>query len=228
MIVATIWGSMSDDYSYNSEKAIQERALEKKRQDTIESGFIAFLKSLKPTRKLLEISHIMWKQIWDFRLESAASAQAGATRDAQKLEQKIESLPDRIAETTTPSVAKAYEKRTATLEREKLILEEKAAKTHKPLHSFEEMFELVMHFPSNHYKIWEKGNLHEKRLMLRMAFLERLAYQRNEGFRTPKTTLLFKVLEGFNMAGFGIVHPRGFEPLASAFGGYSPKEIPKI
>jgi len=33
MIVATIWGSMSDDNSYNSEHSIKARALEKKRED---------------------------------------------------------------------------------------------------------------------------------------------------------------------------------------------------
>ncbi len=189
------------------------------RRDSVENEFMAILASLKPTKKLFDLSKAIWKQVWFFRLTSAASVQADAQRDAQALDKKIESLLDRIVETTTPSVIKAYEKRIAGLEREKLILEERAVKTHKPQRSFEEMFELAMHFLSNPQKLWEKGDLHEKRMVLRMAFMERLAYQRNEGFRTPKTTLPFKVLEGFDMAVFGMAHPRGFEPLASAFGG---------
>ena len=33
--------------------------------------------------------------------------------------------------------------------------------------------------------------------MLQLAFADRLAFCPNEGFRTPKTTLPFKLLEGF-------------------------------
>ncbi len=36
-----------------------------------------------------------------------------------------------------------------------------------------------------------------QRTVLRLAFAEQITYARNEGLRTPKTTLPFKVLEGF-------------------------------
>lgn len=181
------------------------------RRDAVENEFMAILTSFKPTKKLFDLSKAIWKQVWSFRLESAASVQANAKRDTQALDEKIESLLDRIVEATTPSVIKAYEKRIANLEREKLILEERASKTHKPQRSFEEMFELAMYFLANPQKLWEKGNLHEKRMVLRMAFMERLAYQRNKGFRTPKTALPFKALGDNTIGNFRMAHPRGVE-----------------
>ena len=55
--------------------------------------------------------------------------------------------------------------------------------------------------------------------MLNLAFLEPIAYDRSKGIRTPKTTLPFKALGNFGMENLEMAHPRGFEPLASAFGG---------
>ncbi|MGH1353588.1 MAG: hypothetical protein ACRBBS_00710 [Thalassovita sp.] len=37
-----------------------------------------------------------------------------------------------------------------------------------------------------------------QRTVLRLAFAEQITFARNEGLRTPKTTLPFKVLEGFS------------------------------
>ncbi|WP_417449542.1 recombinase family protein [Kordiimonas sp.] len=192
------------------------------RRDLIENEFTDILASLKPSSKLLELSKAMWKQIWDFRLGSAASVAQAAKREVQAVQKQIDTLLDRLVDASTPSVIAAYENRIDKLEREKLILEERAEKSHKPQRGFDEMFELAMQFLSNPCRIWENGNLPEKHMVLKMAFLERIAYQRNEGFRTPETTLPFKVLGGSDTANFKMAHPRGFEPLASAFGGVVP------
>ena len=39
--------------------------------------------------------------------------------------------------------------------------------------------------------------MEDKRTVLKLAFADNLAYDRNEGFRTPKTALPFKALGGF-------------------------------
>ena len=94
-------------------------------------------------------------------------------------------------------ICEAYETRIDKLERKKLICQEKAGKTHQPKHSFEEMFELSIQFLSNPHKLWGSGKFNLQRTVLKLVFFDRLTYDRNEGFRTPKTALPFKVLGGF-------------------------------
>ena len=51
-----------------------------------------------------------------------------------------------------------------------------------------------------------------KTLVLRLAFSERITYHRNEGYRTAKTTLPFKVLADFQHGKSELVPPDGLEP----------------
>lgn len=51
-----------------------------------------------------------------------------------------------------------------------------------------------------------------KQVALRLAISERIAYHRDQGFRTPKTVLLFKVLGDFTGGVSKLVGRDGFEP----------------
>ena len=93
-----------------------------------------------------------------------------------------------------PSVVTAYENRIAKLEKEKLLLGEQLADTGQPTRPFREMFEHSMAFFANPCNLWASERFEDKRAVLRLTFSERLAYCRKSGFRTPKTTLPFKVL----------------------------------
>ena len=126
---------------------------------------------------------------------------------------------DRIVESQNDRVTKAYEERIAKLEREKIRLEEAIANSGKSKHTFEELFELSMSFLANPWKIWVSEDFALRRMVLRLAFAERIAYSRKTGLRTPKKAYPFKALEGFQLGECKMVHPTGFEPVTSAFGG---------
>nr|MBP9233303.1 hypothetical protein [Hyphomonadaceae bacterium] len=85
--------------------------------------------------------------------------------------------------------------------------------------AYKELFELAMAFLSSPYKLWEKGDFVLKRTVLRLAFSERVAYNRKTGLRTIETALPFKVLAALGMGENMMAHPTGFEPVTSAFGG---------
>lgn len=59
------------------------------------------------------------------------------------------------------------------------------------------MFELAITFLASPCNIWEKGTFAERRAVLKMAFIGRLAYSRKSGFRTPKISIPFKALADF-------------------------------
>ena len=77
---------------------------------------------------------------------------------------------------------------------------------------FEDFIELSLKFLSSPWKIWESGNMTLRRTVLRLVFTERLAYCRNEGYRTPKTTLPFKALAEIQQGKGELVRAGGLEP----------------
>ena len=154
----------------------------------------------------------MFKNVWDQRVEQAHAGMVSLKRDVTKIEKQIGGLLDRIVDTTIPSVASAYEKRLARLEQDKLVAQEKLSKTAQPSHSFEQLFELASAFLANPWKLWDSGQLTLQRTVLKLTFVERISYCRKTGLRTPKTTLPFKVLEGFTSQNSEMAEAQGFEP----------------
>ena len=166
-------------------------------RDKIESEFAALLTSLQLTESLVQIAAAMFKDQWDTQLRQTAALAKTLKRDIVKAEEKIEQLIERVIDASNPRVIAAYEKRIEDLEREKLVLREKALQTGKPRKTFDELFELSIKFLSSPCKIWKSGQFDMQRLVLKLVFSEHLAYCKNEGFRTPKTTLPFNMLGAF-------------------------------
>lgn len=115
-------------------------------------------------------------------------------REIVKIDAQIENFLDRIVEATSQSVVAAYEKRIGTLERSKLVLEEKRGNSTRQHGTFEELFELAFGFLANPSKIWNLGRIECQKLVLKLAFYDRLEYAPETGLRTPKTSLPFKAL----------------------------------
>ncbi|MGB3215195.1 MAG: recombinase, partial [Alphaproteobacteria bacterium] len=124
---------------------------------------------------------------------------------------QIESLLDRIVDASSASVVGAYEKRIGTLESEKLLMEENLSSVGKPVRTFEEMFEHALAFLSNPLKLWLSDRIEHKRTALKLIFSERLAYDLESGFRTPKISMPFKLLADYSGGKNRMAHPGRFE-----------------
>ncbi|MFC3569344.1 hypothetical protein [Paracoccus simplex] len=101
---------------------------------------------------------------------------------------------ERIVEADNASVIKAYEGKIAKLEREKLLLTERAAQIVPPKGRLEEFIEPALEFLGNPWNLYENGSLAFKRTVLRLAFAEPLRYSMDSGYRTAETAFPFKVL----------------------------------
>lgn len=91
-----------------------------------------------------------------------------------------------------------YEKQLRKLRERQLLLTENCEKSTKETSDFDETFRTALKFLENPCILWTFGNLHDRKLPLRLAFEEKLPYHRNGGFRTARTTLPFNVLVGIN------------------------------
>lgn len=166
------------------------------RRDELEGAFEELLMELRPHRNLFELGATVFREMWNSQKKKSADNAKGLKSEIKKIEKQIDQLLDRIVDASTPSVVSAYERKIAKLESDKLLMSEKAAQSTKTPHTFEQMFELALMFLSNPQKLWSSKLIEHKRAVLKLTFSERLAWQRNQGFRTPKISMPFKALAG--------------------------------
>jgi len=177
----------------------------------LENAFSELLAKLQPTQELVNTAKVAFKSFWEQRNTQMENLEKTARQEITKLEKQIELLVDRIVDTDSPTAVEAYEKRIAKFEKDKLIMAEKLSNRDRIIRPYDEMFEHAFQFLANPWKLWSSDRLEDKKTVLKLAFQERLPYHRETGFRTPKTTIPFKVLAGFNMGKCEMAHSGRFE-----------------
>ncbi|MEL6486419.1 MAG: recombinase family protein [Pseudomonadota bacterium] len=182
-------------------------------RDALEGEFAALLKSLRPAAPLIAMAREMFFDAWDQRSKQAGDVLKSLKGDLRQIERQIDKLLDRIAESASPRAAQAYERKLDALEGERLSAEDKIERFTLESGSSgvqaRKKLELALTFLANPWKIWEKGDSAMRRMVLRLVFLEPLEYCPKNGTRTPKTTLPFKVLGGFETSESGLVQQTG-------------------
>ena len=182
------------------------------RKDKIEGDFEALLRELQPAPKLFGMARAMFKNCWDeFRRNATACAQS-AKAEIAAIEKKTDQLMERIISADSETLIAAYEKQIKKLEAQKIRLRENAANQGQPLASFDELYRTACAFLSNPWKLWASEHLEHKRMVLRLAFPGRLAYCRNQGYRTAGIAEPFRLLGAIATPRFGLVGPEGLEP----------------
>ena len=180
----------------------------------IEGAFADLLHQLQPTANLFRAARAMFKDLWESRLASGEARARTLKTELEKTGKQIEQFLDRIADTNIPSVISTYEKRILNLEEQKILISEKIENSGQPIRGFDETLRTSLEFLASPWNLWDSERLEDKRMVLKLAFADRLTYVRNEGFRTANPTLPFKVLAGFAGSKGSMVEARGIEPLS--------------
>ena len=193
------------------------------RRDVIEREFTELLADLKPSRGVVRSAARMFADLWEHQARQAKAVADRLNSEIRDIEGKIDQLVENTLHVSKGRVLGAIEARIDQLEREKLILQEKAANSGRPIKSFEEMFEHSMSFLTNPCKLWDSGCFDLQRTVLKLVFSEPIKYRRKEGFRTPQTALPFQLLNQISHS-TAPEKEQHFQRLAggSAMGGASP------
>ncbi len=181
------------------------------RAEKIDAAFAEIMQSLQPSTGMISLVKRMLKNAWHQRLAHSDATNEGAKREIAQLDKQLDGLLLRIVETENPTVVAAYEKKIAKLEQDKLVLADQLAQKSKPKHSLDEIFELSIAFLTNPCNLWEKGDLTLRKTVLRLALQAPLAYSRENGFRTPQTSVIFRFLRDLKEK-CEMVPRRGLEP----------------
>ena len=186
------------------------------RRDVIEGEFEDLLKTMRPTPGLIGLVRAMFKDAWTQRSEQLSVTKRALAKQISKLEREIDNFLDRIGETGSAHAAKAYERKIERLEKDKLLKQEKLGQMGIPANAASKNIELALGFLSNPWKIWISGNSEHRKLVLKLAFAERLPYQRKEGYRTPQASVIFRFLGNFGQ-NLEMVPGGGIEPPTRGF-----------
>ena len=186
-------------------------------RDRVEAEFETLLRSLQPAKALFELVHAMFKNAWDQRRQQAQGALSILQKEIRELDAQTDKLLERIVETDGVAIVSAYEKKIGQLSARKLVLTEKLDQIGRPQYPFEDLFELAMRFVSSPWNIWNSGQFNLRRMVLRLAFAERISYSRENGFSNPKFALPFNILREIDMEKSVVARPKGFEPLTLRF-----------
>ena len=167
------------------------------RRADIEEGFEEVLTAITPAPHMIAATKSMFRDMWD-QLHGVQSASTDALKaQLKRLEDQGDKLMDRILEAPESLVAR-YEMRLSEIEREKVGLREQLDTARQPPARFDNVYRTVFGFLENPQKLWRSSHYERRRAVLRMAFRTHLRYDRKRGYRTPKTTLPFRVLGGLD------------------------------
>ncbi|NQW11399.1 MAG: recombinase family protein [Alphaproteobacteria bacterium] len=167
------------------------------RREVIEGRFAVLLAGIEPSPAMFAVAKDMASRVWDQMSEQAASVRQQARSRMAEIEKQTAAFLDRIVEASSQTVIARYEQRITELERERLLMTEKLEAKARPRKSFGEMFELTLNALSSPCTQWKNGTLDTRRTLLNVTFEDRLIYCRNEGFRTPKTSMVYSMLSRF-------------------------------
>lgn len=181
----------------------------------LEGRFDAVLAGLKPNMGVFRMLTDMFKDAWEAGRKQMAVEAAALKRQQAEVEVRVAQLVDKMVETDSPTLLAAYEDRIKKLELDKALMAEKIAECGRPLRGFEETYRTSLEFISNPYKLWESDELDDKRMLLRLAFASPVEYCKNEGYRTPLTSLPFRVFGGKEVVDEKMVGVTGLEPVTS-------------
>ena len=187
------------------------------RRDRLEGEFTTLLGKLSPAPELFKVAAAMFKDIWMSGIGAQEARKQSLKTQLRKADKQVNQLLERIVEAESPTVIRAYEKRIQELEQDKLTVQEQIATCGRPVRDFDDTLRTALRFLAKPRQLWDSDRLADKRAVLKLTFTDRLAYVRNEGFRTPETTLPFSVLGGFHGPKGEMARPARFERATAWF-----------
>jgi site-specific DNA recombinase len=188
-------------------------------REKVEGAFETLLRSVTPAKELVELAAAAFRNHWNKQAMNADQSRKAIEKELAEIDRKVKQLLDRIVEAESPTVIGAYENRIAELESTKLLLKDKMARAAQPKRDFDESFRNALAFLASPWNLWKNGSLSDKKMALRLTFPKHLVYDPKGAVRNSELSFPFKMLFDLNNSKMEMAHPRGFEPLASAFGG---------
>ena len=159
----------------------------------MEEEFEAILKGIKPNEQVLALTKAIVADVWRKKISERVNRKAEIEKDIERVESERSRFVQLVSRATDEKVIVAYEQRIGSLSEKELVLRNTLMLVAEHAPSIETALDIVFDFLKNPSKQWSKGNIHTKRLVLKLVFERNLAYNRKSGFETAFLSLPLRV-----------------------------------
>ncbi|HEY4506362.1 MAG TPA: recombinase family protein [Candidatus Paceibacterota bacterium] len=163
------------------------------RRADIEKQFELILGQIKPSDAVLNLTKAVVADVWRKKELAGHEHKENTEREIKKIESEKLRFAQLVAKATDENVITTYEERISALAEKRLVLKDSLMSVAKHKPNIETALGIVFDFLKNPLKQWLKGNIHTKKLVLKLVFEENLVYNRNSGFETAILSLPLRV-----------------------------------
>ncbi len=159
------------------------------RLNDVHEGMDTILKGITVDQKTLDFAQLVFEDEWNQQVKDVKKRSRDQEKRAGALEEKKDKLVDLIVNASNDTLRSGYEK---SLEK---IIAEIENSTVTPVNEsdleniYRTSFSVLSGLLKSPYSIWSKVDSKEKHRLFNFIFDEKLAYSKNQGYRTPKKAL---------------------------------------
>jgi DNA invertase Pin-like site-specific DNA recombinase len=154
----------------------------------IEAAFEALLARIAIADPVLDIVKTRTLEVWQHHVEQDAATRTNTSSDLSRIESDLRSLADKLGRSKSDLVSETLEARIEELSTERRGMLS-AAETPTKTPDVGTAFDTVRDVLKNPLLIWKEGDVTKRRLIVRLAFLGKLKYDRTAGFGTTELSL---------------------------------------
>lgn len=211
------WTFVSKKSVRNEELNFRLKELEKKLQETnlsMENEFEGILRKIRPTESVLMLTKAVLSELWQKKEGEITMKKVDIEKRIKSLENEKKILLERVTRALDDNVIEAYEAKISEFSDNIAVLKSSLVSfdLHRP--NIGTALDIVFDFLRDPLKQWENGNIHTKKLVLRLVFEQNLVYSRKNGFETAFLSLPLRVFTLPKAVKSSVVLSIGIEPIS--------------
>ena len=178
----------------------------------IESEFLELLKALRPKKELVDLTKAILNDMYQSKYKEFNRGMDERKKRIEEYGDEIERLMERATKTDSDLMAKRYETKAEQLAGEKAKLEGSAREGGDFEVAFGTALEEVMDILKNPANKWDSEDLEDKRLVIKLIFDGKPAYDKIRGFGTAELSCVIRLFERIGATNSQDVEMAGVEP----------------
>ena len=179
-------------------------------KDELENSFFTLLKSLSPTKGLLNAFKLVIKDVYDEKLGDSEKEIAALDKKLRQAEKRKSKLMDLMLDDVISE--DDFSDKNDTLKAEITDLSWTISEKRMAFTQLQSVIDTTFATLQHIDKTWLNSDPATRRLIQNALFPSGLVYTKNGEFRTPEVTKAFNILELFDRDESHLVSPPGFEP----------------